>query len=123
MVEGITRLIQVLIFKSIEKLMSSLDSYIHVIKLFLTKRIQSLIKFHIIINIYIFFLLYREADQFMPHRTIVDFVIIINNNNNNNNDQSQEDPTHHLFQTVGTSKTLDGMPVLPTTLTVNGIYL
>ena len=81
---------------------------------------------HCILSFKNYLLKYREADQFMPHRTIVDFVIIINNNNNNNNnnnDPSLEDPTHHLFQTVGSSKTLDGMPVLPTTLTVNGIIL
>ena len=60
---------------------------------------------------------HREADQFMPHRTIVDFALIFKN------DTLTEDPTHHLFEVVSTTKSLDGMPVLPKTLTVKGICL
>ena len=65
----------------------------------------------------------------MPHRTIVVFVIIMHTNtntdtnNNNNNETPIEDPTHHLFQAVSASKSLDGMPVLPATLTVNGRFI
>eukprot|EP00111_Clytia_hemisphaerica_P017539 TCONS_00051925-protein len=62
-----------------------------------------------------------EADQFMPHRTIVDFVL--NFKTDNIGTPLTEDPTHHLFQVVSTTKSLDGMPVLPKTLTIKEYYL